>query len=538
MVRRENLGVRRIAAVALMALGAGLLVTVAGSSSADVTAVTGSALAAEGHISLFKGPVMDVVPSSPVTFPPGGTATPDSTKIDFGPATFIRTGPATIASNGTTDSVTSSTSFTGTPANATTPCLFAFPADFTAGSGVVTSATANFTSEDVGKIVSNANLPVLLTGEHKGEQTATILSVESPTSATISSLADTTATGSYLTINREVGTCIYNSQFTADTAGTTCTANAAGTTGSTHFTNGKLVTLTDNFQDPTAVMTIPDDPEPNLTVDGTFFLTGTPEPFRYIFNEQVVDPTTGALTVTAAHLIALDPGTAVGDVYLGRSTCGATVTGGDTTTTKAGGTTTTTKAGGTTTTTKAGGTTTTTKPSGTTTTTTKAAPNLCDTVATSTTSPTAAVSPTSVAPGDHTDVSSQGFKPNESVDITLCSTPVKLTTVSSDPAGDVKATVTIPSGTAVGSHTVVISNASLSRIATATLTVAAASDGGGGGGTTGSGTGGALSRTGADSARMVWFAGLALLLGVCLLRASRIRRWPSSSAPWNRRRRW
>ena len=110
--------------------------------------------------------------------------------------------------------------------------------------------------------------------------------------------------------------------------------------------NGQLITLTDDNQYPTEVVAIPDNPTPNLTIDGIFYLSGTPEPFRYVFNEQNIDPVTGALTVYAVHLIALPDasgsggGNAVGDVYLGASTCGATsaitttsTTGGVTTST-------------------------------------------------------------------------------------------------------------------------------------------------------------------------------------------------------------
>ncbi|HEX8770804.1 MAG TPA: hypothetical protein VF711_08560, partial [Acidimicrobiales bacterium] len=168
----------------------------------------------------------------------------------------------------------------------------------------------------------------------------------SPTQATLAVPATTTATGSFLSIDRGVGNCVYVSQFTADTAASTCPAPASGATGSTTFTNGQLITLTDDNQYPTEVVAIPDNPTPNLTIDGIFYLSGTPEPFRYVFNEQNIDPVTGALTVYAVHLIALPDasgsggGNAVGDVYLGASTCGATsaitttsTTGGVTTST-------------------------------------------------------------------------------------------------------------------------------------------------------------------------------------------------------------
>jgi hypothetical protein len=160
-------------------------------------------------------------------------------------------------------------------------------------------------------------------------------------------------------------------------------------TGSTTFTNGQLITLTDDNQYPTVVVPIPDNPAPNTTMDGHFYLNGRPEPFRYVFNEQDVDPVTGALTVYAVHLIALPAnggGDAIGDVYLGASTCGGTTavtttTGGPTTTN--GATTTTTRP----TTTTTGATTTTTRPTTTTTgaTTTTTRPTTTTTGATTTT---------------------------------------------------------------------------------------------------------------------------------------------------------
>jgi hypothetical protein len=167
------------------------------------------------------------------------------------------------------------------------------------------------------------------------------------------------------------------------------------------------------------------------------------------------------------------------------------------------------------------------------------APTICDTVATSTTvapsatSPTAEASPDSVAPGDDTSISGGGFTPGESLDFTLCSTPVGLGSVTADQAGDFLATVTIPAGTAAGTHTVVVQGQGSSRIATATITVVAASTDTGTGtgtGTTGTVTGtGALSRTGAEVARMAWLAALAVILGLWLVRAAR------RTTPWSRK---
>jgi hypothetical protein len=270
-------------------------------------------------------------PTPQVTLPPGGSAAPVTTSVGtlqmaFGPAVFFRSGAATVTTQGTpgpTGSVTSSTSFGPTAGTSQTPCFSTHLASFTANSPVVTSATANFTTPaDLGKEVYSGFLPP--NNPHpNSEQKATIVSVQSPTQATLSVNATGTGSG-YLSIYRSVGVCIYNSAFSADTASTTCTSNQAGTTASTHFTNGFLVTETDDYQDPTVVVAIPDNPAPNTTIDGYFWLNGaSQEVFTYVFNEQIHNPD-GSLTVIAAHLTPRGP-TAYGDAYFGVATCGATV---------------------------------------------------------------------------------------------------------------------------------------------------------------------------------------------------------------------
>jgi len=151
-------------------------------------------------------------------------------------------------------------------------------------------------------------------------------------------------------------------------------------------------------------------------------------------------------------------------------------------------------------------------------------------------SPTADASPSSVQAGGQTSVSGAGFTAGESLDLNLCSTPVFLGKTTADASGNFLVAVTIPTGTAPGTHTIVISNAGRSRIATAGITVVAGGGGGGnGGGTTTTGGGNALARTGAEFARMGWLAGLTLLLGLWLVRAARFERY---AAPWTRRRWW
>jgi hypothetical protein len=274
---------------------------------------------------------MVVDPNPQVTLPAGGSAAPvtasvSTLQMSFGPAVFFRSGPTTVTTKGTpgpTGSVTSSTSFEPTAGTDSSPCNFSYVTSFTADSPVVTSATANFTSADVGKVAYSGFLPP--NNPHpESEQIANIVSVESPTQATLSVNATGDGTG-YLTIDRSVGSCVYNSAFSTDTASTTCTTNQAGTTASTHFTGGLLVTETDDYMGPTVIVPIPDDPAPNTTIDGYFWLNGSSkEEFTYVLNEQTPNPD-GSLTVVAAHLTPRGP-IAHGDAYFGGATCGGTIT--------------------------------------------------------------------------------------------------------------------------------------------------------------------------------------------------------------------
>ncbi|MCA1684240.1 MAG: Ig-like domain repeat protein, partial [Actinobacteria bacterium] len=215
----------------------------------------------------------------------------------------------------------------------------------------VTSATANFTSADVGSDIEGGSIPlgativsvqsatsvtislaatttatavklIIQNSTYGGiPANATIVSVQTTTSVTISAAATATATGVHLAITSN-GSCIYNSQFTADSASTTCTANDTGpATASTTFTNGLLATATDNNQNPTTTVAIANRPAKNLTISGYFKLGASDkESFTYIFNEQITNAD-GSLTVNAAHLKPTGQ-TAFGDVIFGQSVCG------------------------------------------------------------------------------------------------------------------------------------------------------------------------------------------------------------------------
>ncbi|MBA3268697.1 MAG: hypothetical protein H0T70_10635, partial [Acidimicrobiia bacterium] len=106
MLRRSRTRSRAVPALAMLALGTGLLVSVGGSSSADVTAVNGSAYGYSLTVSLFGGPQPPIGPTPTVTLPAGGSAVPVTASAltgsaSAGPARFFSSGPITVSTQGT-----------------------------------------------------------------------------------------------------------------------------------------------------------------------------------------------------------------------------------------------------------------------------------------------------------------------------------------------------------------------------------------------------------------------------------------------------
>ena len=118
--------------------------------------------------------------------------------------------------------------------------------------------------------------------------------------------------------------------FTAANVASTCTASETGVTGATTITGGTLQISEGNpdVEGDETVVQIPVNPTPNTTYEGQIETVG--DSFRYVFNEQIVDPDDGSFTVNAAHLYLLGP-TAVGDLIIGQSVCGVEVTATTTT---------------------------------------------------------------------------------------------------------------------------------------------------------------------------------------------------------------
>ena len=156
--------------------------------------------------------------------------------------------------------------------------------------------------------------------------------------------------------------------FDADNVASTCTASEAGVSGTTTITNGTIRTHAQATDHPEGVVQIPTNPTPGFTVEGHVHIGNTQDNFRYVFNEQIVNPD-GSITVNAVHAYFLGP-TAVGELIIGQVVCGVTTVAQETTTTTVPEeTTTTTVPEETTTTTVPQETTTTTVPQETTTTT-------------------------------------------------------------------------------------------------------------------------------------------------------------------------
>lgn len=100
----------RSALAVTVAMGTGLIL-VSGPSTADVTAVQGSAYGYFSSVSLFGGPPMTRGPAPMVTLPPGGTETVPNAIIQYGPAVLFTSDQITVTSTGTvgpSGSVTSS----------------------------------------------------------------------------------------------------------------------------------------------------------------------------------------------------------------------------------------------------------------------------------------------------------------------------------------------------------------------------------------------------------------------------------------------
>ncbi len=174
------------------------------------------------------------------------------------------------------------------------------------------------------------------------------------TQGTTGPTGSVTSTANIANVNRSG-----NEAFTATNVSSTCTADETGVSGSTTITGGRIETSPGVFED------VPENPEPGYTV----FVNLGVATANYIFNEQIIDPDTGSITVNALRIQPLT-GPLTGTVIIGQVVCDVTTVAQETTTTTVPEeTTTTTVPEETTTTTVPQETTTTTVPQETTTTT-------------------------------------------------------------------------------------------------------------------------------------------------------------------------
>jgi hypothetical protein len=138
---------------------------------------------------------------------------------------------------------------------------------------------------------------------------------------------------------------------------------------------------------------------------------------------------------------------------------------------------------------------------------------------------TAALSVTTVFPGSQMSASGNGFAPGSEVVGFVLSTPIEVARGIADASGAITLTFTVPGSLEAGAHTVELRGVDPSgrvRVVSAPFTVI---------GSPVSPSGGALSRTGANTRAMVMVAGALIFFGSLLLRTTRRRRamtglWP------------
>lgn len=133
--------------------------------------------------------------------------------------------------------------------------------------------------------------------------------------------------------------------------------------------------------------------------------------------------------------------------------------------------------------------------------------------------PTLSTNTSTVGPGGSLLVTGSNFVPYEGITLTLHSTPVTLATTTANGSGSFSVTVTIPSDTAPGTHTILATGATGDSASTIIVVTGAISPPA----TVTSG----LAFTGADIAAVSGVGAIALALGGMLVLASRRRRMTS-----------
>ena len=283
------------------------------------------------------------------------------------------------------------------------------------------------------------------------------------------------------------------------TVSTTTTTSGGGTTTST--TTGDTTTSTTSGGGTTTSTTTG-----STTTSSSSSTTSTTQP----------PGTTTSTTTASTTSTTQPPGTTTST-----TTASTTSTTAPTTTTTAPATTTTTTAPATTTTTAPATTTSTTAASTTSTTrpATTTSSSSSSTSTTSTTLPAGCTVTTSVAAGGAVTVSCTGWQAGSTVGVVLTSDPVTLPSLTADSTGKLAGTITIPTNTAPGAHTLTLSgkdSSGANRTLTAGITVTAA-------GSTTSAVG-SVPRTGSDVGPQLLVALLLVGAGGVLVEVARRRR--------------
>ncbi|HVL26775.1 MAG TPA: hypothetical protein VM390_01410 [Acidimicrobiales bacterium] len=249
---------RGAGAAAVLVLGASVVVAAMAASpaTADVTVVGGGAFGHYTKVGLFGGPQSAVGPLPDVRLPPGGSETPLTSYEEAGSAVY---GPAKI--------------FGG---------VWPPDVDVAPPSGPITVSTRGTTGPR-GSVTSSVDI-VLRTPR------------------------DPRSPGGWGPLPPTQG----------DELHATCTATEGGVSGSTRLVNAVMSKATTPGGEPLDEERIPDNPPVNYTREGV--LTNVGDRYRIVYNEQVVEPGGGAITVNAVHMYLLGP-IAVGESIVGQVRC-------------------------------------------------------------------------------------------------------------------------------------------------------------------------------------------------------------------------
>jgi hypothetical protein len=225
-------------------------------AAADVAAVSGGAFGHYTKVGLFGGPQSPVGPLPDVRLPPGGSETPLSSYEEAGSAVY---GPAKI--------------FGG---------VWPPDVDVAPPSGPITVTTRGTTGPR-GSVTSSVDI-------------------------VLRSPRDPRSPGGWGPLPPTQGDELHAS----------CTASESGVTGSTRLVNAVMSKATTSGGEPLDEERVPDNPPVNYTREGV--LTNIGDRYRIVYNEHVVEPGGGSITVNAVHLYLLGP-IAVGESIVGQVRC-------------------------------------------------------------------------------------------------------------------------------------------------------------------------------------------------------------------------